>query len=203
VAIDRAEIGEWEEYVPNVEGQQELYIDEPDQAVTVEIKMLSKADRDKYERAMVRSKKRGGITDADTKLVQRMFENHVRNVRNYSVGGRPITTGLALYETDDLDIINDLALAIAKRSYLEKGLTKKLKSRCVSPSSPRPNRKNGGAPGVTPTSTQTTQETEQAKIRRCEEPMRTNVEPVTVTAKATPVYDSAGPQGSNGAQGHN
>jgi len=157
MGIDRAVLEEWEEYVPDVEGQRELFLDEPMEAVTVELRRVSKAELKRYHRASTRASNGGTLTDADLKLARDMFVDHVRNVKNYRIGGVAVLDGGELYDTDDIDLIRDISTALVNRGVLDKGLAKKLKPLCGSCCSGE-SAMIGGVPLVTTQSVQTTPE---------------------------------------------
>jgi len=152
-----AAIQEWEEYIPDVDGERDLYRDEPGE----EIRHLSRMDLKRFQRSFERMQRTGGgATKADEKMLAELFSANVRNVRNYSVGDIEISTGAELWEHGDIDVTTDVAGALVNRAQLDKGLAKKLRSGSGSSSS-RPERSSGGgAQGATLLYQGTTQETQ-------------------------------------------
>ena len=143
-------IDEWELYVPDVGDERKIYKDDPDDALTCEVRFLSKHELDRYNRIAERAK-RSGPTKADTDHVKALLSDNVRNVRNYSINGTPITDGSGIYEASllgDGDILLDVVSALVKRSSLEAGLAKKLRSPSGSPSSQAQRSDDGDAADV-------------------------------------------------------
>lgn len=181
MAINRESIDLWEEYVPDVEGERELFIDEPDKAVTVEIRLVSRDELQQYVRRAERMKKTGRVTDSDERSAKDLFARHVRNVKNVTIDGKKITTGEELYDTNEMGLINDISSAFVVRSKLDAGLAKKLKRRSGSPSLRRQNNGDGDAQNATQQSTQTTKEIQEKTIQNSESQMKSNESRGTVT----------------------
>lgn len=151
-------IDEWETYVPNVDGEQALYADDPDAAFTVELRFLTARELKEYEK-ILRVQHASQIDAAAREYAKKLFCDNVRNVRNYAPRGEDLTTGEQLWEHGEPQVINDISKAMQDRSRLEAGLAKKLSSPSVSSSSPAPTSDGGNAHGVTVASTPPTRET--------------------------------------------
>ena len=93
-------IDEWELYIPSVSGERDLFRDDPDNALTCEVRFLSKNELDRYTRIAQRAA-RMGPAKADEEHVRSLLRDNVRNVRNYSMNGKPITDGEGIYDEDD------------------------------------------------------------------------------------------------------
>ena len=124
-----AQINEWEVYVPDVDNERELFEETPDEALTVEVKHLSRKQLNDVLAASERTTKRNGkASKADEKLVEKMFRDNVRSVSNFTIGNESIETGAQLYEQGDPDLIADISKALVDRASLDKGLAKNLQS---------------------------------------------------------------------------
>jgi hypothetical protein len=123
-------IDEWELWVPPVDGERELYETDPDEAVTMELRFLTKEQRDYYQRAAERYKRNGRTHSADEKAARQLLDENVRNIKNYGEEGNLVKTGAELFDFDgDNEIAVAVTTALFDRSSLEKGLAKKLRSR--------------------------------------------------------------------------
>ena len=145
------EIDEWEPYVPGIDGgrERELFLDDPDTTLTVEIKFLSKNEKDSYARIARRAERMKTPGKSEEEHIRRLFRDHVRNVRNYVFNGVPVTGGEELFDASDADLTSDVVMAMMDRSSLERGLAKKLRSPSVTPSLPRKTSAVGAALAVT------------------------------------------------------
>jgi hypothetical protein len=128
VARNRIKLDEWELYIPNVDGQRESFEAGDGTAITVEIRHLTKRQREMYQRLVAqaahRPEKRASVK---TKMRDLIAEN-VRNVQNYVIEGEPILTGAELFDADDdEDLVADITKALFSRGHLEGGLAKKLR----------------------------------------------------------------------------
>jgi hypothetical protein len=159
---------EWEDYVPDVYGDDGLrerarFEENLEGAIVVEIKSLSKRERERYGEQARRAARQGkDVVDAEAR---RMMEETVRNVRNYSKDGRKIATGGDLFDLGDLDVCEDVVNAVMCRPLLERGLAKKLRSRSASPSLPATKKNDGGAAVAIGESGRTTQEIQSQTTR--------------------------------------
>lgn len=200
MGISREAIDEWEEYVPDVEGQRELFFDDPDEAMTVEIRFLSRDDLKQYTRAIERANRGQPASKADTKLAEQMFSENVRNVRNLVIADVPIETGADLYASNEVELLRDISEALIVRSKIDNGLAKKLRRQCGSPSSRRQNKKDGDAPDATQQSVPTIPEIQdhQMKSNDCQMPQNDRVE--TAMKKQTKAYHFDGIRDADVAQ---
>lgn len=151
----------WEIYVPDIIGddgvaERRRYALEPDKTITVEIKSLSKRERDQYSERARRALRQG---DARTVEESRMtFSETVRNIRNYSKDGQAIINGEDLVERGDQDICEDVITAVMNRPLLERGLAKKLRLPSATSISPATKRSDGDAVDATGASDSATPE---------------------------------------------
>lgn len=144
-------IDEWEVYVPGIDGgrERELLADDPEHVLTMEIRFLSKAEKDAYARMARRIEKSKIPGRSEEEHIKRLFTEHVRNVKNYTFNGVPVTDGAELWEAGDSDIAADVVMALMDRSSLDKGLRKKLLSPSATSTLRQRTNAAGGAPGVT------------------------------------------------------
>jgi hypothetical protein len=150
-------IDEWELWVPPVDGERELYETDPDEAVTMELRFLTKEQRDYYQRAAERYKRNGRTHSADEKAARQLLDENVRNIKNYGEEGNLVKTGAELFDFDgDNEIAVAVTTALFDRSSLEKGLAKKLRSRSDSCASHRKESDRGDAQGAIRASAQIT-----------------------------------------------
>lgn len=150
---------DWIEYVPNLWGERELFDVDPDNAITMEIHHLSKADLNKYERMYMSASKRGGnTTSREQEQLKELLKNNVRNIKNVDspYDGEPITDGGELFERGEGDLVFEVTQALISRSKLEEGMVKKLRLRCVTSTLPRKASKGGDVQSVTQPSQKTT-----------------------------------------------
>jgi hypothetical protein len=144
-------IEEWEVYVPGIDGgrERELLADDPDNALSMEIRFLSKSEKDAYARMARRVEKAKIPGRSEEEHIRRLFLEHVRNVRNYTFNGVPVLDGEAIWNASDSDLCADVVMALMDRSSLDKGLRKKLLSPSATSTSRQRTNADGGAPGVT------------------------------------------------------
>jgi hypothetical protein len=143
----------WERWVPDYRGERELFKARPDEAMSMEVRFMTLAERKRHERVAAQMF-RGAISDdRGDEYMAELFGSHVRDVRNLIVGDTPITTGdelLAfLVANGESDLAYAITEALAKRSSLEAGLAKKLRCGSDSGSSVRSRSANGGARDAT------------------------------------------------------
>lgn len=134
------DIAEWETYVPDIDNERALFIDSPDEALTVEIRCLTAEERDAFIDSMQRaidaeSTKARGKTAPHIarkhhdRMAKRLLSECVRNVRNYVMPARlggAITTGAELAERGEDAVKGDIIEAVLSMSRLSEGLAKKL-----------------------------------------------------------------------------
>jgi hypothetical protein len=154
MAREFVKIQEWEDWVPPMDGERDLYQSNPDEAVIMELRFLTKEQRDHYQRISEKYQRMGAATSrSDVRSMRQMFEDNVRNVRNYSVDGAPVTTGGELFDVNgDVHMIAAVAEALTFRASLDRGLAKKLRSGSDSTRSAPTTKSAGAAPAVTPPS---------------------------------------------------
>lgn len=158
MAREFVKIEDWEEWVPPFDGERDLYVSEPGEAVSMELRFLTKEQREHYQRISQKHQKMGGTpTRSDRRAMRQMFEENVRDIRNYVVDGAPVTTGAELYDVEgDSAMHVAVTAALFERSQLDAGLAKKLRSGSASLSSRRTTSDAGAAADATPGSQTTT-----------------------------------------------
>jgi len=160
-------IEDWEEWVPPVDKERELFAN-GEESIVMEIHHLSKEQKDRYQRLEDKFKRQGmTVTTSDRKAVSQIFEDNVRNVQGYSVDGNPIETGEDLYARGDDDVILEVVKALYGRAALDGGLTKKLRSGLDTTYSHQIVSAPGDARGVTTASAPITLEEPARKIPSC------------------------------------
>lgn len=170
MARHRMKIDEWELYVPNVDegAERHLFQEKPDQAITMELRFLSKRERDYFQRIAQRAEKGPEERKKLFNEFRRMLDENVRNIKNLTVeGGIPVTTGVDLFESDEEDIKSDVAEALMSIGSLEAGLVKKLSSPSASSFSRQTSNAGGDAQDATQQSNQDNQEIQTQKIQSC------------------------------------
>ena len=146
MARDRVQIEEWERYVPDIDNERKLFEVSPNEALSAEVRHLSRSDREAYQRVFERGRSEMAIKadkDRSTAELRRMLSENVRGIVNYRFNGRDIITGADLFDCDEYDIVVDFTAAILNRGHLDRGLAKKLGSPSAT-SSPRPKSSAGG-----------------------------------------------------------
>jgi hypothetical protein len=157
MAREFLKIDEWEDWVPPLDGERDLYRHEPDEALVMELRFLSKEQREHYQRISEKFQRLGAAASrSDVRSMRQMFVDNVRNVRNYTVDGAPVTTGAELFDVNgDVLLIVAVTEALTLRSTLDRGLSKKLRSGSGITHSRRIPASDGGVPDATPPSTPT------------------------------------------------
>ena len=123
VGTERPE--DWAEYTPEIDNNR----DDPS-PLTVELLPLSAEDYRRYTHspaAVLRKAVKDPLGRADA-IMATIFSERVRNVRNYSVNGRPITTGAELFRFGEPEVVDDVSTALKNASSLSAGLQKKSNS---------------------------------------------------------------------------
>jgi hypothetical protein len=151
-------IDEWELWIPPLGDEREIFEHDPDQAVTMEIRhLVTKEQRDHYNRIAERYKKTGAAGSAEIQSMRQMFADNVRNVKNYGTADHPITNGAEMFDFEgDNAMIDAVTLALLSRSRLDEGLAKKLKSGSGTSTEPRSPSEGGAARLATLQSTPST-----------------------------------------------
>jgi len=146
-------IDEWETWIPDVGNEREIYKVDPDNALTMELRHLTKEQVQQYTNAARRYVLSGDETAAKTNI-DGMIQNHVRNITGYSIDGVAIVTGIDLCERGEEVIKSEAIKALLSRSSLDEGLAKKLNPRCASTHSQAQTKKRGDAADATKQSPQ-------------------------------------------------
>lgn len=140
---NRVKLDEWETWV--VPEDRGLYQTQPDQALTMEIRHLSKRDVKKlsslHDQASKHPSKKQHVEDA----LLGWFSENIRNVQNYVIDDEPIVDGADLFNRGEYDIKQDATLALMLRGSLDEGLAKKLRPPSDLLSVPRQSNAGGGA----------------------------------------------------------
>jgi hypothetical protein len=146
MARHRGKIEEWELYIPNVDDERYLFVENPDEAITMELKLMSKRERERFGMLAMKADK-GPIERAKmSREFKKVFDEHVRNIKNLTINdGDPVTTGADLYESDEEDLKTDVTRALMQIGHLEAGLAKKLSSPSATSFSRQTRNADGGA----------------------------------------------------------
>jgi hypothetical protein len=160
MARHRTTIEEWELYVPDVDEERQLFVEHPEQAITLEIKFLTKREREYFQRVAQRAAKGPEQRKRAEGELKRMLEDHVRDIKNVTIDdGAPVATGADLWESQEEDLKKDVAEALMSIGHLEAGLAKKLSTPSASLFSRQTKSAGGVAHAATPVSSQDRQET--------------------------------------------
>lgn len=192
MARERSAIELWELYVPKVDDERQIFVENESSALCMELRHLTKRERDHYSTIASRAGKSIESRQRAESAMQELFESHVRNVRNYKIGEMQIQTGLDLYEHGEEDIKTDVTLALFDRGHLEDGLAKKLRSLSASCCSQQKSNAGGDVRPAIQQSAQTTQGIQTPKILSSDWPTLTNDGIEIATAPATSPLRSAG-----------
>ena len=114
---DYRKIEGWITYVPATDDNR---LDE--NPVTVEILPLKvKETRDLAKTVAARRAKGGGVITDSVEKNTRLLRSHVRNIRNLSIEGRPITTMEELEASNLTQLYNEIEEAVNDISVLDEG----------------------------------------------------------------------------------
>lgn len=111
--------GDWVTYTPEAFGNRD-----DEEPVTMEIHWLSGAEFRKHRRGLVMKQQHGDLKTNADELNEKMMGENIRNVRNYSMDGAPITDGASLFLFGEPDMVEEVLDAITNITRLEKGLGK-------------------------------------------------------------------------------
>lgn len=127
MALNRTTIDEWEVYVPDIGDERQLFVVDPDQAVTMELRFMTKREREHFQRVAERAEKGPVERKRAEGELKKMLSEHVRNITNVTVNdGHPVVSGADLWECDEERLKADVARALMEIGFLEEGLAKKL-----------------------------------------------------------------------------
>lgn len=119
-------IDEWERWVPDLDDERKIAKDDPDKALSMELRFLTREERKRWQR-MSRKALTGDISDDEAdKSMRELFGTHVRAVQGYVYDGVPVTDGAELFDAAEEDLCQSVMVALMRRSSLEEGLAKKL-----------------------------------------------------------------------------
>lgn len=164
MGLNLTKLDEWSLWVPDIDDARRAYADGDDSVVMMELRFLTKAQRDQCQRMLSRMGKNGASSSADESSLRRIFEDNVRNVRNVHEGDRAITTGGDLYDLDGMDAFLAMVFeALFHRASLEEGLAKKLRSPSASSLPVAKSSASGGAVVATHPSLPIMQEEQKRK----------------------------------------
>ena len=113
---------DWVTYVPSWLGNRE-----DDNPITVEIHPLTMRESSSYAEMIVSTPRAGfrsQMKDNSVKVFRRQFIDNVRNIKNLSLNGRPITSGEELWDSPFTDLITEIAEAMNSISTLTEGMVK-------------------------------------------------------------------------------
>jgi hypothetical protein len=117
--------GEWVVYVPDIDDNR----NDPD-PLSVEILPLTAREmREIVNVEAMRGRKSGDTAAAIASAQRKQFVAHVRNVKGYSLGGRPVVEAQDLYDNGEPEVVSDVEAAIQNMSKLSEGDLGKLQAR--------------------------------------------------------------------------
>ena len=152
MAREYLKIDEWEKWTPDVDNERELLKSNPDKALSMELRFMTLQERKDVQRYGA-SALRGLLDDDDyNKQMLSIFKRHVRNVKNYTYNGKPVTTGEELFQAAEEDLVSSVVRALITRSELEAGLVKKYTTRSAILDLLPMNSGVGGVPSAIPQS---------------------------------------------------
>jgi len=131
--------GDWFKFVPQVFGIREAYLrhlrgeegGDPE-PVTVEIRWMDAATFRKATRLTMFPQERGKLEPKAEAMQSQIFAKYVGKVSHYTINEKPIVDGKDLYERGEIDIVNEVMLAITELSTLQEGDLDRLRSLSVS-----------------------------------------------------------------------
>jgi hypothetical protein len=116
---DYTAVDGWTTYVPEFDGNRE-----DDDPISAEILPLSVRES-RVNAAKITAERvkgfRGKIRTNQAEISTEVFVKHVRNIRNLSVGGKPVTTAEELLDTNLLELVGEIEEAINNISILSEG----------------------------------------------------------------------------------
>lgn len=140
MARNFVKIDEWEIWIPDIVlneqnekyptavTERDLYRLDPNEALSMEIRHLSKAEVRALQDTANAFMLRGKMEKEDEKHARSLLADNVRNIKNYTIGEIRITDGTGLYDHGEGVLCNEASRALVSRSSLDAGLAKKLKS---------------------------------------------------------------------------
>lgn len=157
MAVNHSKLDDWELFVPKWEGQRDAYAAGDDDAVTMEVRLITKEQRDSYQRNHAKMERMGAANAADRKIARDTVADNVRNIKNYTAEGVAVTEGGQLYDLPGMDaLLLEAVEAITERSSLEAGLGKRLRLLSDSTQEGQTSKSSGDAADAIPASPQTT-----------------------------------------------
>ena len=118
---------DWVTYAPDVDGNRE-----DETPLTVELHPMSGDELRAYQRGVVTAGSKRALATRAEKVSERIYSERVRNVRTYSVNGKPILTGADLYQHGEQIVRDDIWTALTNLSQLGEGLVGNSSSRPAS-----------------------------------------------------------------------
>jgi len=117
---------EWITYVPEYDGNR----DRPEgHQITVDIKPLTVREARRITGGITAKRaKGGGFRTNQSELSLQTLQNHARNIRNLSFGGKPVTTVDELLDTTYVGLSDEIEAAISEVSILSEGDVKNFRS---------------------------------------------------------------------------
>jgi len=117
---------DWITYVPEFDGNRDRL---PEEQITVEIKPLTVREAKRISSGVTAKRvKGGGFTTNQGEISERTLMNHARNIRNLKFNGKQITTIADLFDTNYIELSDEIDAAISDISYLDKGDIKNFRS---------------------------------------------------------------------------
>jgi len=151
MARHRTTIEEWELYIPKVDDERELFASGDPEAITMEVKFLSKRRAEHYQRLARKMEKGPEHRKRWNTELRKMLVDHVRNITNVTVDdGAVVSNGGDLYDSKEEDLKTDVARALHEVGHLSEGLGKKLSTPSATSFSRQTNNADGGAQDATP-----------------------------------------------------
>lgn len=139
-------LDEWELWVP--EDERDLFEDDPDKALTMELRHLSRKELERYANEREKSLKRRS-RKSNEDLARAFVTENVRNVTNYVMAGEPIRSGDDLFENGEPSLIAEVVQALTDRGKIDEGLGKNLNGLSDTPSRDQSS-KSGDVVGAIP-----------------------------------------------------
>lgn len=117
----------WVMFVPEFDGNRD-----DDEPITVEIKPMTVREAKMIASRIIAERVKGYRNKVKTnqaEVSQEIFTKHVRNIRNLSVNGTPVTSAEQLLESNLIELVNEIEEAVNDVSILNGGDVKNYRSR--------------------------------------------------------------------------
>lgn len=100
--------------------------------VTMEIHWLSGQEYRKYRDKLKIRTGHGDVSTNQEQINRKLLANNVRNIKDYRINNKPITTGEELYDYGEPDVVDEILDVLTNISRLEDGELGKLNSQSAS-----------------------------------------------------------------------